>query len=459
MTALMTERDLQSAMMEARTIIDRLPQRELVPDERIEKWLSVMAARDPERIVWHALRQSGFSGSEVGTLVTNRRGHRAHFGSARKLVMQKLFMMTPDMPNEHMQRGLETEELHRQKFMQMWNAQRDERAFQALSEARGRYPFLRYSPDDVVTIDGRRVLTDYKAPSDVADEAAYDFEYQCQINLGADILSHIGMPADHGLLSRLSWKEWRCACVWVQIDLQLQEEIQDAAHHYWTEHVLRGEAPDYVATHKVPELSPGLKHQLRLLSARVVALDEVSNKLADEREAVCAAMKELTKKAAVRPGKVLAFCHDIKTTHIVNLDHFCDMVASINLDPEEEIRKVTGRIEYDEKRLLADIMSNSEIDKSPYFQRRVIDNEKAIERLKELGLDPDVAVDISVDIRKSTKKKLEDVNAFRPQFTRVGEELKSRVVMASLMAMGEAPVLSTPEPPEDDHGDAQRLIG
>lgn len=215
----MTLEELEAAKKQSWDIINTLPQRALIPPERIAKWIDTMAMREPERLVWHATRQSGFSGSEVGTLVENIRGRRAHFGSARKLVMQKLFMMTPDMPNEHMMRGIEMEDMHRVKFMKLWNATRDVAAYDALSNARGRYPFLRYSPDDVVIIQGNRVLVDYKSPSNVADEEEYDFDYQCQINLGADIMNHIGMPPSHGLLSRLSWTEWRCVDVWVQIHI------------------------------------------------------------------------------------------------------------------------------------------------------------------------------------------------------------------------------------------------
>jgi hypothetical protein len=49
---------------QVRKIIDALPQRNLMRDEDIEKWIEIKLAEDPDRIVWHARRLSGFGGSE-----------------------------------------------------------------------------------------------------------------------------------------------------------------------------------------------------------------------------------------------------------------------------------------------------------------------------------------------------------------------------------------------------------
>lgn len=435
--------NIEDEKRKARAIIEKLPQRSLIPNARIDKWLEAMARREPERLVWHALRQSGFSGSEVGTLVANRRGFRAHFGSARKLVMQKLFMMTPDFPNEHMERGIETEDLHRIKFMKLWNAERDLQAYDKLTHSRGRYDFLRYSPDDVVTIQGHRVLVDYKSPSDVSEETVYDFDYQCQINLGADIMSLNGVPATYGMLSRLCWKDWKCVGTWVEINPVLQEEIIDSAHHYWTRHVLAGEAPDFVQQHKPAEFGEEDMNAIRLLSAQVVALDEVKSRLEEERDRLNDGMRTIAKKSQAT-GKASVFSHNLKSYEEVNRVHFVDVIQTLGMDPDEEIQKVSVPAKYDEEKILAALTERG-IDLNPFVKLSILDIEKVKARLTELNVDVETVIDINYDIRKTNNKKPE-VMSFKPIFKAAAVEVQRHLTETALREMGvEQPEEPTPE--------------
>lgn len=453
----MTPEELLSARKQALEIIDRLPQRRLVPDERILKWIDIMALREPDRLVWHAVRQGGFSGSEVGTLVTNRRGQRAHFSSARKLVMQKLFMMPPDQPNEHMRRGIETEDLHRIKFMKLWRATRDEQAYDALSNARGRYEFLRYSPDDVVRIERQRILVDYKSPNKVEEESEYNFDYQCQINLGADILQKIGLPCSHGLLSRLDWSAWECKGIWVDIDPALQDEIVEAAHFYWTQHLMRGEPPEFVATHKPADYPHAVREQIKFLSAKVVAIDEVANKLEKEREATMSAMKEVARSAAPA-GKATIFSHDLTTVDTVNLDHLRDVLNSRGLDAQAEILALSDVTDYDSMKLLEFVGENPDVDLAQFAKKRVLNVERVLARMAQLGVEVDVVLQSEVDARKSRKKSLADVNAFKPQFTVLGDTVCRELLVAAAAQIGDTQVEEEVDVSTDEEIDVP-LIG
>jgi hypothetical protein len=458
----MSPDELERAKQQSWQIIDRLPQRAIVPAERIAKWIDAMAAREPERLVWHALRQSGFSGSEVGTLVENRRSRRAHFGSARKLVMQKLFMVTPDNPNEHMLRGIETEDMHRGKFLKLWNATRDTAAFDALSAARGRYPFLRYSPDDVVIIQGARVLVDYKSPGTVEDEEEYSFDYQCQINLGADILNIIGMPADHGMLSRLSWKDWRCVGTWVEIDPHLQQEIADCAHHYWSEHVLKADPPPFVTGEKLTELPEQVKHDLKLLSAQITAIDEVTAKLLGERELLNLAIKDVAKKSSV-VGTTTVFAHNIKTVPEVDATMLSDALATFELNVEQEINALSVVTKFDNDQLVGHLKT-IDFDLGPFVVKKELAMDKVLARMDELGISPEHVLTYHYDVRKTTKKDPE-VIAFKPQFASEGEAVKSRVTSAALVGVGERKAIALDEDAEvllvcdEDYIEPQALIG
>jgi hypothetical protein len=343
-----------SEFAKARQIIDALPQRMHLSERNIEFFLAQMWAREPERLTWHALRLGGFGGSEYGTIVSNYRGKSATFGSARKLVMQKLLMILPDAPKPPMIRGIQTEDMHREMFLKHWEAERDLEAITALTAATGRYAFIRYSPDDVVQLVDRatnarhRILVDYKSPTKIEDENEIHFDYECQINGGASILEKLNLPVSYGLLSRLDWQNWACTTNWVEIRPELQEEIVDACHHYWTQYLLKGEPPPLVNQGTGPiELLSDEQARIKYLSATIVGLDEASELLREQREQAVADLKRLDRKFDMPGMKSIVFGHTITVGEVLNEERLEAALQSANVKLDDVRHDLAVNIEYD----------------------------------------------------------------------------------------------------------------
>jgi len=129
-------------------IVNRLPQREAIRESDASTWVDEVVGAHGEAALWHAVRLGGFGGSEIGVLIRNRHGERAdHGASAHDIVEAKLMRRAPLEETSHLRRGHENEEIHARRFWQKWNATRDESVYEALKNAKGSHPWMRYSPD------------------------------------------------------------------------------------------------------------------------------------------------------------------------------------------------------------------------------------------------------------------------------------------------------------------------
>jgi len=209
-----TDREARAAL-ERRVwdIVDRLPQREAIRTADATAWVDDVVAKHGEAALWHATRLGGFGGSEIGVLIRNRHGERAdHGASAHDIVEAKLMRRAPLEETSHLRRGHENEDLHAQRFWAKWGAVRDVAAYEALKNAKGSHPWMRYSPDDVVRMplrvdvgdDGRPVfvrtkqasllwLIDYKAPSQVDASARIAMQYAAQLHQGQSCAQNTAM--------------------------------------------------------------------------------------------------------------------------------------------------------------------------------------------------------------------------------------------------------------------------
>lgn len=253
------------------SIVNALPHRSAIAESDARGWVDEVVNLHGEQAIWHAIRLNGFGGSEIGVLVRNRGGIRAdHQASAHDIVAGKLMRKAPTETSSHMTRGHENEEPHARRFYQKYGASRDLEAFEALKNAQGKRPWMRYSPDDVVQMpvtlvldesgayypsqrDGamRRWLIDYKAPSKVEQSDEIAFQYACQLSQGAILCAETGVNLHGTMLSQFDWANWSLKDDVILWDQSLGELVLDAGNFYW-EMVSRGEVPDYIRT---PEVS------------------------------------------------------------------------------------------------------------------------------------------------------------------------------------------------------------
>lgn len=156
---------MQDVEREARRIINSLPQRDVLTNERIDRFIDHILKFDPERMLWHCDRLFGWGGSEIGHLIAAQRGEFS-FSSRRDVIREKLLYKMPDPPNNDTIRGTTMEPIIRQMFRSRHQAEEDSFALQAIRSARcpKDLPWLVGNPDDCLIINSRRVIPDYKAP-------------------------------------------------------------------------------------------------------------------------------------------------------------------------------------------------------------------------------------------------------------------------------------------------------
>lgn len=220
----------------ARRTIEALPQYELVKD-RVDGWLDGVQKIDPERIDWHALRLTGFGGSEIGALVRD-------FDSARNVVLEKLLLKLPESPAPGARRETVMEPIHRIEFLAKYGLKQDKDALQLILAAHGMLPWARHLPDDVCLSDaGKRILVGYKSPSELSKEEK--FEHKAQLHLGLLLGEQAGIDFDAMVLSEMGWGAWNTNEFFVERDEDLIGRILDAGNYYWN-CVLKGEVPAQV---------------------------------------------------------------------------------------------------------------------------------------------------------------------------------------------------------------------
>ena len=235
---------------EARRIINSLPQRDALTNERIDRFIDHILKFDPTRLIWHCERLQGFGGSEIGHLVASHRGEFS-FSSRRDVIREKLLYKMPDPPNNDTIRGTTMEPIIRGMFRNRHGAEEDAEALQKIQAARapGALPWLVGNPDDCLVIAGRRVIPDYKAPR--AGKAKNIKADNAPLTMAAQ-LTHYSLLAefagvkvdDQVLVVHDSDRFSELQALSVPFDPALREEIIQVGTKDWNM-VVNGIVPDY----------------------------------------------------------------------------------------------------------------------------------------------------------------------------------------------------------------------
>ncbi|MDM7322433.1 MAG: hypothetical protein P3W87_003935 [Gammaproteobacteria bacterium] len=399
------------------SIVQALPQREAIDESDAKAWVEEVVARYGDQALWHAKRLEGFGGSEIGALVRNYHGVRAAHHSAHDIVEEKLMRRVPTVPKSHLVRGLEHEPVHAEYFARKWSARRDEEAYEALKQAKGSHPWMRYSPDDVVrmpaelvqTEDGRLVLQrskqeslwliDYKAPSHVTDTPVIPFQYSAQLHQGAILCAETGIDIDGMMLSQFNWEQWALKDDIVLWDENLGRLILEAGDHYW-DYVLRGEVPAYVQN---PVWTPApeyiqshqeVAHQYALLKA-------LSDAAAERAEALRAQILEPLEGCRLS-GQRIEFVapNDQSKKLTVSANRVLDKEAVARLLTPEQMQlceKKDKATDWDVDAMVQ-YLTEAGVDVNA-FRRRKLDADKVFALMESLGLDAEQVVREQVILR------------------------------------------------------------
>lgn len=252
----------------AKAILEQIPHLKNTDPEAINSWLTAVESADPTRLVFHAKRVANWGGSELGTLVQTLRNLSAEYAnqlgfshqSIEDLVQSKLLLRTPEPPNGPTLRGSLIEpyvcEMYIHHLKQTYTnvVVRDDIAERMRNSGLMQNHFgIRMDPDFVVEVDGKRVLVDFKAPSEkTLRSAIYDdpLSYRCQLNAGYEIARKMEVPYEFDQLMLVVYNHEKGALeeIIIDIDEPLIEEIYEATN-YFTPFVLRGEVPSSRINH------------------------------------------------------------------------------------------------------------------------------------------------------------------------------------------------------------------
>lgn len=140
----------------------------------------------------------------MGALVSFYRGESSSgFNTIKEVVEGKLMQRLPSFETFHMRRGNALEDLARKVFLKKSFGSVDLAAMNALSIANKLpgYEFMVGNPDDIVIINGKRFVVDYKVPNTFSD--TIEFDYEVQLHHYATLAKIAGVRIDGLILAKL----------------------------------------------------------------------------------------------------------------------------------------------------------------------------------------------------------------------------------------------------------------
>lgn len=259
-----------------RQILEALPQLPVIEQNDANRWIEGISRYHAPRASWHAKRLHGIGGSEMGAVVSFYRGEApTGFISATEVVEGKLMKRLPQFETFHMRRGNALEDLARRVFLKSSSAVIDHAATKALRTARKvpGYEFMVGNQDDIVLINGKRFVVDYKVPNTFSESIEQDYEIQVHhyatqaklagVRVDGLILAKLDIPpqmadfltreiggfssvkVDQLVDSIVNVNLPGCRIVPIPVELKrpLQAELLAAGKDIWNDFVLKGVVP------------------------------------------------------------------------------------------------------------------------------------------------------------------------------------------------------------------------
>jgi len=428
-----------------RALIDRLPQRPVIQDHHVNRWLDRTIAMSIGRVemehgegnasvghvhahaLWHVRRASAIGGSEMGTIVKHFRGDRGNFTSAKNLALEKLLIMAPQRSTPEMARGNRAEPWLQRMYHEEHGVRSDLDALGLMKGYRwSRMPQMVGTPDDIVILpDGRRRLVDYKCPSaDVNadyEKNGVSFDYVCQVHHYGILAQSAGGRFDEMEVATFDPRYFLIHQYAVARDTDLIQEIMRAARTFWDEFVMNGLVPDDIAPDAL-EIREGEMYELGVQAAILKMMaDEVEVRKTELLSRISAMGSEWHELAT---GKLdLGFA---SFTRARKWDEaaLTELAQSVGIDPQAHLKE-TGKPDTDKAvALLASLHKRivegqdpsqilADIARDGVPMKSAVDLDALETAVREAGVSTTPAAGLSEKFLISQKKKGPDADNVR----------------------------------------------
>lgn len=244
--------------------VGELQQAKYIDDFYLHDWITKVLETDPERLSWHVRRLRGIGGSEIGTLWMAENGQFHPFHSCSDVVASKLLRQMPLDSEGNLQRGSMMEDpilrpKFREEMVKLYSSEgktlrfRDDLfdKFMNYVDEDPKLVWLVGTPDDILEVDGKLIIVDYKAPTSgtiaslrrYSDDSAPIY-YEAQLHHYATIAQKIGIPVDSLMLASLDYDKFTFNLKKIEVRPDFQQELLDVGTKYWFDYVMKGQIPN-----------------------------------------------------------------------------------------------------------------------------------------------------------------------------------------------------------------------
>lgn len=385
-----------------RRYCDTLPQCGHIQEGAFLDWARRIESQGDKPLAWHIKRLMGWGGSEIGALVAEDLGIFDPFTCAHDLVAGKLLQVPPPQTTAAMRRGTLLEPAIAQIFYADYGATplpEVKAAIEAVSDPA--HLWKSANLDDVVEIDGKRFLVDYKAPGDIPNGVA--FGYHCQLNHYDALATLTGEAVDGLVLACFDYKKGMVVAFEVEQDANIKTLIDDTGDRYW-KMVLDGEIPPYPdhAEREPMSLTEAGKESLRALEKTFLRETLLAGIHTDNAKSIRAEMDAMLKstgqrlKTAENPFSMLR----MQVSERLKGDQIHELLTRQNIDPESIKTATPGS--YDAEAMAAHLRS---IGHDPaQFLKKTFDADTVNNLIDSLGLERGQYINESIALKMPTAK-------------------------------------------------------
>lgn len=322
---------------EAIAEINTLPQARFIDDFDMHHWLDKIQEYDPTRLSWHVRRLRGIGGSEIGSLWMAERGQYHPHQSCVDVVASKFLKSEPQAPEGNLQRGSMMEDpILRVKFREEMVTRYEKQGKTVIFRDDLFEQFMNYvdpdpqlswlvgSPDDIMEVDGKLIIVDYKAPTSgtIAALNAYERDeapiyYEAQLHHYSTIGEKLGMDISHTMLASLDYDKFTFDIREVPLRKDFQQELIDAGNNFWHNYVMQGVLP-VMEDGKRYSKEVDMPDDIIKYSERYLTLSTIMNQAKAERDLVQTILAQTAMPISLDTEVVNAGLVNIEAQRVVN---------------------------------------------------------------------------------------------------------------------------------------------